>query len=138
MQTTVATKMKEIKRAWHLIDAKGEVLGRLASKIAVLLIGKSKPYFIRHLDCGDQVVVINAAHIITTGKKEKNKSYSRHSGYPGGYKTITLEKVRHESPLLIIQKAVKGMLPQNKLRDRMLTRLYLFKDSDHNLGAKFK
>jgi len=137
MQKTDSTKIKEIKRAWHLIDANGQILGRLASKVAVLLIGKSKPYFIRHLDCGDHVVVINAAHIVTTGKKEKNKSYSRHSGYPGGYKTITLEKVRQKSPLLIIQKAVKGMLPQNKLRDRMLTRLYLFKESEHNLGAKF-
>lgn len=137
MQKTDSTKMMEIKRVWHLIDAKGEILGRLATKIAVLLIGKSKPYFTRHLDCGDHVVVINAAHIATTGKKEKNKMYSRHSGYPGGYRTTSLEKVRKQSPLTILQKAVKGMLPQNKLRDRMLTRLYLFKDSEHNLGTKF-
>ncbi len=137
MQNTNPTRLKEVKRKWHLVDAKGKILGRFASQIAILLMGKNKPYFVRHLDCGDHVVVINAANIIVTGKKEKNKIYSRHSGYPGGFKTITLEKVRQENPLLIIQKAVKGMLPQNKLRDRMLTRLYLFKASEHNLGAKF-
>ncbi|MBI3385004.1 50S ribosomal protein L13 [Candidatus Gottesmanbacteria bacterium] len=137
MQKTNPISNKEIKRAWHLVDAKGKILGRLASQIALLLMGKNKPYFVRHLDCGDHVVVINASQIIVSGKKEKNKMYSRHSGYPGGYKSTSLEKVRIENPLLIMQKAVKGMLPQNKLRDRMLTRLYLFKESEHSFGAKF-
>lgn len=137
MQKTNPTRIKEIKRAWHIVDARGKILGRLASPIAILLMGKNKPYFVRHLDCGDHVVVINAAHIIVSGKKEKNKIYSRHSGYPGGYKSTSLEKVRSENPLLIMQKAVKGMLPQNKLRDRMMTRLYLFKESKHTFGAKF-
>lgn len=135
--TLKPTKLSEIKRDWHLVDAKGEILGRLATVIAGLLMGKVKPYFVRHLDCGDNVVVINAKDIKVTGKKEKQKKYYRYSGYPGGLKTQTLAEIRAKNPNRIIYEAVRGMLPQNKLRDRMLTRLYVYADDKHPYADKF-
>ena len=116
---TYSPSIKDIKRAWHLVDAKEKILGRVSTQIAELLIGKKKPYFVSHLDCGDFVVVINAAHVAVTGKKEKQKTYFRHSGYPGGLKAVSLGELRSKQPEKIIIHAVSGMLPQNKLRDRM-------------------
>src|SRR5574342_540906 len=124
--TTKSTKAEEIKREWHLIDVKDQTLGRISTKIASLLMGKAKPYFVRNLDCGDYVVIINAKEVKTTGKKEELKKYYRHSGFPGGFRVKTLKEVRNEKPEMIISHAVKGMLPQNKLRDRMLRRLFVF------------
>ncbi|MFZ5365663.1 MAG: 50S ribosomal protein L13 [Patescibacteria group bacterium] len=135
---TYSTKQKDIKRDWHLVDAKGEILGRLSTKIAKLLMGKQKPYFSRNLDCGDYVVVINSAKIAVTGKKEKQKLYIKHSGYPGGLKVTPLEKMRVEHPERIIIHAVSGMLPQNKLKDKMLRRLYVFAQEEHPFKDKFK
>lgn len=132
------TKASEIKRDWHLIDAKGQVLGRLVTGIAELLMGKNKPYFVRHLDCGDFVVVVNVKDIKVTGKKEKRKQYYRYSGYPGGLKAESLTHLRDRFPEKIIVEAVSGMLPQNKLKDRMLTRLYVFADDKHPYEDKFK
>lgn len=132
------TKASEIERDWHLIDAKGQVLGRLVTGIAELLMGKNKPYFVRHLDCGDFVVVVNAKDIKVTGKKEKQKQYYRYSGYPGGLKAESLAHLRDRFPEKIIVEAVSGMLPQNKLKDRMLTRLYVFADDKHPYEDKFK
>lgn len=132
------TRQSEIKRDWHLVDAKGQILGRLATVIAGLLMGKTKPYFVRHLDCGDFVVVINAKDVKVTGKKEKQKIYTRYSGYPGGLKRETLGQLRQRYPEKIIMEAVKGMLPQNKLRDRMLTRLYIFAGDKHPYSDKLK
>jgi large subunit ribosomal protein L13 len=129
---TIPTKEQEIKRAWHMIDVEGKVLGRQATKIAQLLIGKSKSYYTPHLDCGDNVVVVNAKHIEVTGKKEKDKIYTRYSGYPGGLKKITLEQMREKKPTEIVRHAVSGMLPKNKLRKRMLTRLYVYEGPEHN------
>jgi large subunit ribosomal protein L13 len=137
-QLTESTKLSDIKRSWHLIDVKGKILGRIASEITTLLMGKSKPYFVNNLDCGDYVVVINATDIKVTGKKETQKKYSRHSGYPGGYKEESLMELRKRSPEDIIKFAVSGMLPQNKLKDRMLTRLFVFKGSEHAYQDKFK
>lgn len=117
------TKISEIKRETHELDASGEVLGRLATKIAGLLMGKSKPYYVSHLDCGDFVNVKNAAVIKVTGKKEIDKVYTRYSGYPGGLKSKQLKQIRKENPSEIIRHAVFGMLPKNKLRDIMITRL---------------
>lgn len=128
---TKPTKLSNIKRAWHLIDAKNKVVGRLATDIAYKLMGKGKPYFVRNLDCGDYVVVINARYSAVTGKKEKQKTYSRYSGYPGGRKVKALWQVRVEKPIEIIRHAVFGMLPKNKLRDRMITRLLVFADAEH-------
>lgn len=134
---TTPTKLSDIKRSWHLFDAKEKVLGRIASEIAVVLMGKSKPYFVNNLDCGDYVVVINASEIKVTGKKETQKRYSRHSGYPGGYREETLMELRQRNPGDIIKFAVLGMLPQNKLRDRMLARLFIFKATEHPYKDKF-
>ena len=135
---TTPTKLSDIKRSWHLFDVKGKMLGRISSEIAKVLIGKSKPYFVNNLDCGDYAVVINAEKIKVTGKKEVQKKYSRHSGYPGGLREETLMELRKRNPTDIIRFAVLGMLPQNKLQDRMLTRLFIFKGAEHTYGDKFK
>jgi large subunit ribosomal protein L13 len=134
---TKATKLSDIKREWHLIDLKEKILGREASNIAMILTGKSKPYFVRNLDCGDYVVVINAKEIKVTGKKESLKTYYRHSGYPGGFKAEKLMDLRKRRPGEIIKEAVKGMLPQNKLRDKMLNRLFIFSGEEHRYKDKF-
>lgn len=135
---TEPTKTGDIKRAWHLVDAKDKILGRLSVEIAGLLMGKGKAYFARNLDCGDNVVVINAKEIKVTGKKEKEKVYHSHSGYPGGLRSETLEDLRARRPNEIIRHGVKGMLPQNKLRDRMLKRLVVFAGAEHKYQNRFK
>jgi large subunit ribosomal protein L13 len=135
---TQSTKLSEIKREWHLVDVKGKILGRVSSEIAQLLMGKSKPYFVKNLDCGDYVVVINAKQVKTTGKKEDLKKYFRHSGYPGGFKAETLKDLRQRNPEEIIKHAVSGMIPQNKLRASMLKRLYVFAEGEHTYKDKFK
>ena len=135
---TQATKASDVKRAWHLVDFKEQVLGRTATSVAHMLMGKSKPYFVRNLDCGDYVVVINAKDVKVTGRKEDQKKYYRHSGYPGGFREETLKNLRQRKPEDIIVHAVKGMLPQNKLRDRMLTRLFVFAGEEHKYSDKFK
>ncbi len=117
------TKASDIKRATHTVDAKDQVLGRLSTKVAQLLVGKSKPYFVRHLDCGDFVTVTNAKSVKVTGKKESQKVYTRYSGYPAGLKKTTLGDLRKDNPTEIIHHAVWGMLPNNKLRDIWITRL---------------
>jgi large subunit ribosomal protein L13 len=137
MDATVSTKKADIQRVWHHIDVKDETLGRIASNIAQKLMGKSKPYFVRNLDCGDYVVVTNAAIVKVTGKKELKKEYFRHSMYPGGLKSARLEEVRAKKPEDIIMHAVKGMLPQNKLRASMLKRLFVFSGENHKYEAKF-
>lgn len=136
--TTQATKANDIKREWHLIDVKDKTLGRISTEIALLLMGKSKPYFVRNLDCGDYVVIINAKEVKTTGKKEEKKKYYRHSGYPGGFKEESLKSLRERKPESIITHAVKGMLPDNRLKDRMLTRLFVFAGEEHTYQDKFK
>ena len=139
MQTqTRSTKISEVKREWHLIDVKGKILGRVSSEIAQLLMGKSKPYFVKNLDCGDYVVVLNAKEVKATGRKEDLKMYYRHSGYPGGFKAEKLKDLRQRNPEGIIKHAVSGMIPQNKLRASMLKRLYVFKGEVHTYGDKFK
>ncbi len=133
-----ATKASEIKREWHLIDMDGKTLGRTSTQIANLLMGKSKSYFVRNLDCGDFVVVINSKNVKVTGNKETKKLYRRHSGFPGGFKEETLGELRERKSDEIIRHAVKGMLPQNRLRDRMLTRLKIYEDDAHEYADKFK
>ncbi|KKR48397.1 MAG: 50S ribosomal protein L13 [Candidatus Levybacteria bacterium GW2011_GWA2_40_16] len=110
MQTaTQPTKVSQIKRDWHLIDVKGKILGRVSTEIARLLMGKNKPYFVKNLDCGDYVVVINAKEISITGKKEKDKIYTSYSGYPGGLRKRTLAELRHNKPEEIVRHTVSGM-----------------------------
>jgi len=135
---TKTTKAKDIRREWHFLDAKGEILGRLAVKIASLLMGKNKPYFVDYLDCGDYVVIINAKKIKVSGDKFKNKLYRRHSGYPGGFRELTFEQLMQRDPRKIIQQAVKGMLPKNKLRDKRMSRLKIFVDEKHIYEDKLK
>lgn len=135
---TKSTKQSEITHEWHLIDLKDKTLGRISTEIAHKLMGKSKPNFVRNLDCGDYVVVVNAKEVKVTGKKESDKMYYRHSGYPGGFKAESLKELRARRPEEVIRHAVKGMLPQNKLRDRMLKRLFVFVGEDHKYSEKFK
>lgn len=134
---TKPTKASDIKREWHLINVKGKILGRAATEVALTLMGKRKPNFVRNLDCGDNVVVINAAHVETTGRKEKEKLYGNYSGHPGGLKQKALWQVRKEKPTEPMRRAVFGMLPKNKLRDRLITRLYLYPEAEHPYKTKF-
>lgn len=138
MNKTKSTKISDVKRTWHIIDLKDKTLGRISTDIAKLLMGKSKPYFVRNLDCGDYVVAINASTVGVSGKKEGKKTYFYYSGYPGGLRQETLEKLRIRKPEDIIYHGVKGMLPQNKLRDRMLKRLFVFAGQEHTYKDKFK
>ncbi len=122
---------KDIKRKWHLVDADGVILGRLASGIAQLLLGKSKVDAVPNMDCGDYVVVINASELRVTGTKLKDKKYMRHSGYPGGLKEETLGDLMKSKPEKVVWHAVRNMLPKNKHRDNRMSRLMTYAGSDH-------
>jgi large subunit ribosomal protein L13 len=135
--TTKSTKIKDIVRTWHLVDVKNQTLGRISTDIAHKLLGKSKTNYVRNLDCGDFVVIINASHVVVTGKKEKEKLYGHYSGHPGGLKQKPLWLLRRDNPTEIIRRSVMGMIPVNKLRDRLMTRLYIFPDADHPYKDKF-
>ena len=132
MMKTYSPKVADIKREWYIIDASDKVLGRLASQVAGLLMGKHKSIFCRHLDIGDFVVVINAEQIRVTGNnKAKQKLYYRHSGYPGGLKSISLERMMLTHPTRVIEYAVKGMLPHNRLSAPMMKRLRIYVGDTH-------
>ena len=128
---TYSQKPSEVSRRWILIDATDAPLGRIATQIASYLSGKYKPSFTPHIDGGDYVVVINAAHSVVTGSKETKKVYYRHSGFPGGIKDARLEEVREKFPERIIEKAVQGMLPKNKLAAERMKRLKVFPEAEH-------
>ena len=138
MMKTYSTKASDIKREWHIIDASDKVLGRLATQIAVLLMGKHKPIFSRHLDTGDFVVVINAEKFRVTGNKTKQKLYHRHSGYPGGLKSISLERMMQTHPTRVIEHAVKGMLPHTRLRAKMMKKLRVYVGDAHPYQGQIK
>ena len=135
--STYSTKPVDIKRQWHLVDLAGKILGRQATQIAQWLIGKHKIYYAPHLDCGDYVVAINADKVRLTGKKEQQKKYYRHSGYPGGFKEIPFLKQREKDSRKLVEWAVAKMLPKNKLRKRRLRRLKVFTGSNHPYQDKF-
>lgn len=135
---TYQPKSKEISRTWHLIDAKDQVLGRLSTKIATLLMGKQKSNYSTHMDSGDFVVVVNAEKVLTTGKKSQNKVYRSHSGYPGGFKEVSFEKMSKEHPSRIIEFAINGMLPDNRLKADRMARLFVHKGEKHKYESKFK
>jgi len=128
---TYSTKISDIERQWHVIDASGKVLGRLATQVAGLLMGKHKPIFSRNLDTGDFVIVINADKVRVTGNKAKQKVYYKHSGYPGGLKTVTFEKMMQTNPARVIEYAVKGMLPHNRLGAKMFKKLRVYAGDTH-------
>jgi large subunit ribosomal protein L13 len=133
---TFLPKQLAIERKWHLIDADGEILGRLAVKIAELLRGKNKVFYTSHIDCGDFVVIINASKIILTGKKLAQKTYFTYSGYPGGAKLTPYSILMSKNPEKALFVAVKGMLPKNKLADKQITRLKVFKNDEHTHAAQ--
>lgn len=133
---TFVTKMKDIKRKWYLIDASGLVLGRLATRVANLLRGKGKPYYTPNLDTGDFVIVVNAGKVRLTGKKLQQKTVFSHSGYPGGTKFMRYDKLMATHPERAIRKAVKGMLPQNKLSNKQITKLKVYRGSEHDHNAQ--
>ncbi|HHF98746.1 MAG TPA: 50S ribosomal protein L13 [Candidatus Aerophobetes bacterium] len=128
---TYMPKKEEIVRKWYLVDAKDKILGRLATKIARILSGKDKPIYTPHIDTGDFVIVVNARKVRVTGRKEEGKIYYHHSGYPGGLKKETLAELREKKPEEIIRRAVKGMLPKNRLGRKMLKRLKVYPDENH-------
>jgi len=135
METT-SILADEISREWFIVDAEGQTLGRLASEIAQIIRGKKKPFFTPHMDMGDFVVVVNAEKVKVTGNKEKDKTYFRHSGYPGGVTQISLWTVRQDYPERIITNAVKGMLPHNRLGRQLLTHLKVYSGTDHPHSAQ--
>lgn len=138
MKRKISDSAKEMEVGWYLIDARDKILGRLASQISVLLIGKHKPYYSPNLNCGDHVVVINAEKITVTGKKADKKLYYRHSGYPGGLKKESLGKLLARKPEEVIERAVSGMLPKNRLRSVRLRKLHVYKGPNHKHGSQFK
>ena len=133
---TRSIRANEISREWFIVDAEGQTLGRLASEIAQIIRGKKKPFFTPHMDMGDFVVVVNAEKVKVTGNKEKDKTYFRHSGYPGGVTQISLRMVRQDYPERIITNAVKGMLPHNRLGRQLLTHLKVYSGTDHPHSAQ--
>jgi len=133
---TFSQKPSEVTRRWVLIDAKDAPLGRLSTEIAKYLIGKYKPTYTPHVDGGDYVVVVNAKEAVVTGDKELQKIYYRHSGFPGGIKDARLEEVREKFPERIIENAVKGMLPKNKLSVDRMKRLKIYAGSEHEHAAQ--
>ncbi|MDP2920471.1 MAG: 50S ribosomal protein L13 [Dehalococcoidia bacterium] len=133
---TYSVKASDIKREWHVIDAGDEILGKVATRAATLLSGKHKPMFVRNMDVGDFVVIINAGKVRFTGKKAVQKMYYRHSQYPGGLKQVSLEKQMEQTPERVIEHAVKGMLPRNRLNASMMKRLRIFAGADHPYPKK--
>ncbi|MHC5309051.1 50S ribosomal protein L13 [Myroides sp. LJL116] len=129
---TVSANKATAQKEWLIVDAEGQNLGRLASKVAVLLRGKHKTNYTPHVDCGDNVIVINAEKINLTGNKLEDKQYIRHTGYPGGQRVLTAKVLQSKNPALLVEKAVKGMLPKNKLGSQ------LFRNLNVNVGAEHK
>lgn len=136
--TVASLSARDIRRNWYLIDAKDKILGRLASEVATILMGKNKAQYVSYLDTGDNVVIINAKDIKVSGKKETQKIYNRNSGYPGGYREETLAKLRERKPEDILRQAIKGMLPKSKLGRELIKKLHVFAGSEHPFGDKMK
>ena len=133
---TVSANKATVKKEWVLVDADGQTLGRLASKVAMLIRGKYKPNYTPHVDCGDNVVIINAEKINLTGKKWTDKSYIRHTGYPGGQRSLTATEMFGKNPARLLEKAVKGMLPKNKLGSALYRNLYVYTSGEHQHQAQ--
>ena len=131
-QKTFSAKPTDVERKWYVIDAAEAPLGRVSTQVATLLTGKGKPQFTKHIDCGDFVIVINTDNLVVTGKKMEDKMYYKHSGYPGGLKELQLKEKMAKDSTEVIFKAVRGMLPINKLRDGRLARLKIYPTAEHN------
>ena len=126
----------EVERRWYVVDAEGKTLGRLATEIAKVLRGKNKPQYTPHIDTGDFVVVVNAEKVVVTGKKAEQKVYRRHSGYPGGLKTTTYERMMERQPTEILRRAVKGMMPKSRLARQQLRKLKIYAGPEHPHAAQ--
>ena len=133
---TVSMRAQDVERSWYVVDAENRTLGRLASAIAHRLRGKHKPEYTPHVDTGDYIIVVNAAKVRVTGKKETGKIYHRHSGYPGGIRSTSLGRLRQTHPERIVEKAVKGMLPRNPLGRAMFRKLRVYAGPDHPHAAQ--
>ena len=133
---TFSAKPSDVTRKWYIVDASEAPLGRIATQVATLLTGKGKPQFTKHIDCGDYVVIINADKLVVTGDKIEQKTYYRHSGFPGGLKTAALKDVMAKDSTYALTKAIRGMLPVNKLRDGRLARLKVYAGAEHNHAAQ--
>ncbi|SNR14357.1 50S ribosomal protein L13 [Tenacibaculum jejuense] len=133
---TVSANKATVNKEWVVVDADGQSLGRLASKVAKLIRGKHKPNYTPHVDCGDNVVVINAEKINLTGSKWNNKTYIRHTGYPGGQRSLTAQEMFDKNPTRLVEKAVKGMLPKNKLGSALFRNLYVYAGAEHAQEAQ--
>jgi len=133
---TASAKPSTIDKQWVLVDAEGEVLGRLASKVAKIIRGKNKTNYTPHMDCGDNVVIINAEKVVLSGNKMVEKKYIRHTGYSGGQRELTAEQLLSRKPEALVEKAVKGMLPKNSLGRELFRNLYVYVGSEHNQGAQ--
>ncbi|MCA1757655.1 MAG: 50S ribosomal protein L13 [Bacteroidales bacterium] len=128
---TISANKATVDKEWLLVDAEGEILGRLASKVAMLLRGKYKTNYTPHVDCGDNVIIINAEKIRLSGNKWSTKEYIRHTGYPGGQRTQTAEELMKKKPIAMVEKAVKGMLPKNRLGSDLFRNLYVYEGENH-------
>ena len=135
MKSFTATP-SDIERKWYVVDAEGKTLGRLATEVATVLRGKHKPTFTPHMDCGDYVIVVNAEKVDVTGNKRKEKIYKRHTGFPGGLREVTFEKLQAKKPEEIIRHAVKGMMPKGKLGRQMYKKLKVYAGPEHNHQAQ--
>ena len=135
MSSTLA-KPQEVERKWHVIDAEGRNLGRMASEVASILRGKKKPTFTPHVDCGDYVIVINAEKVAVTGKKRQEKIYKRHTGDPGGLRECTFEELMEKHPTEAVRHAVKGMMPKGKLGRQMFKKLKVYAGPEHEHQAQ--
>ncbi len=133
---TVSANKNTVNKEWLLVDAENETLGRLASKVAKLIRGKHKPDFTPHVDCGDNVIIINSDKINLTGNKRAEKKYVRHTGYPGGQRFSTVDQLMVKKPTFIVEQAVKGMLPKNRLGNKLFGNLHVFADQDHTHEAQ--
>jgi large subunit ribosomal protein L13 len=137
-KVTKPTSETTVKRAWHLVDLKGKVLGRELPRISTILQGKHKTTYVPHIDSGDNVVVINAAQLVLTGNKMVTKQYDHFSGFPGGLKKVSAQDLLEKNPARMVLNGVGGMLPKNKLRDKRLARLFVFADDKHPYTAEVK
>jgi large subunit ribosomal protein L13 len=133
---TVSANKATVQKEWVVVDAEGHNLGRLATKVAMLLRGKYKPSYTPHVDCGDNVIIINAEKINLTGNKLEDKTYIRHTGYPGGQRSLTAKEIQAKNPAILVEKAVKGMLPKNKLGAQLFRNLSVNVGSEHKHAAQ--
>ena len=133
---TVSANAKTVNKQWVVVDAEGEILGRLSSKIAMIIRGKNKPEYTPHVDCGDNVIVINADKIKLTGSKMVDKTYVRYTGYPGGQRFISPKQLLEKHPQRVVEKAVRGMLPKTKLGKKLYTNLFVYAGAEHPHAAQ--